>query len=132
MLRYRSSSELIDVNDYTPLGIRNYFSRNQPTGGIRFGAGFFGLDYTFYLADGDVRPYVGVGAMLLGWPYRSGFAGTIAPDVKAGLQANLTSGFSGFVEMKHILGLPIVAGGSPPLRGFTGLAFGFAFAPRWN
>jgi hypothetical protein len=45
----------------------------------------------------------------------------------------MTSGFSGFAEIRRIVGLSLVVGGeSPPLNNMTGVAFGIAFAPNWN
>jgi len=135
MFRFRNVADPVNLDDYTPLGIRDNYGHSSPSmlRGMRFGMGIVGMDYTLYLADGDVRPYVGLGGMLLAFPYQGAVAGTLAPDVKAGLLVNLSSGFSGFAEVKHILGLPITIG-SPyaAFKSLTGLAFGLAFAPRFN
>ncbi len=135
MFRFKNVTDPLNMDEYTPLGIRrsNQESSLSKLRGIRFGLGIIGLDYTIYLADGEVRPYVGLGGMMLAFPYKGAVAGTLAPDVKAGLLVNLSSGFSGFVEVKHILGLPITIG-SPyaQFENLTGLAFGLSFTPQFN
>lgn len=136
MLRFRDSSEPTRMDEYSPLGL-NPRTFAQSTGsflrGIRLGMGFAGLEYTWYLSESDIRPYVGAGGMILAWPYESQVAGSVAPTLKAGVLANVSSGFTGFVEIKRIIGLPFVVGGeSPPIDNLTGFAFGIAFAPRWN
>jgi len=136
MFRFRDSSEPTRMDEYSPLGLNPYAYPRSPGSllrGFRFGMGFAGLDYTWYLTESDIRPYVGAGGMILAWPYEGQVAGSVAPTVKAGVLANVSSGFTGFVEIKRIFGLPFVVGGeSPPLNHLTGFAFGVSFAPRWN
>jgi hypothetical protein len=135
MFRFKNVTDPVNLDDYTPLGIRNNNRQSSLSRlrGIQFGLGLIGMDYTIYLAEGDVRPYVGIGGMLLAFPYQGSVGGTFAPDVKAGLLVNLSSGFSGFAEVKHILGLPITIGSQyGQFKNLTGLAFGLAFAPRFN
>lgn len=138
MLQSRNTSEPTSLEGYAPLGIRRYSASSSSTSpsylkNIRFGLGFVGMDYTMYLSEGELRPYIGFGAMALAIPSTAGLFGTVAPDVKAGLLADFTSGLSGFVEVKHVFGLPL-SFGSPatPFRDLTGVAFGLAFAPRMN
>ncbi len=136
MFRFRDSSEPTRMNEYSPLGLNPYSYPRTPGSflrGMRFGMGFAGLEYTWYLTESDIRPYVGAGGMIMAWPYEGQVAGSIAPTAKAGVLANVSSGFTGFVEIKRIIGLPFVVGGeSPPINNLTGFAFGIAFAPRWN
>lgn len=136
MLRYKNVSDPVNESDYSPLGFRNPYSTNRHPAlqrGIRFGMGFLGVDYTVYLTEGEVRPYVGLGMMLLGFPYQGAFTGTFAPALKAGILVNMTSGFSGFAEVKQVVGVvPSIGSPSAPFRGLTGLAFGLSFAPRFN
>ncbi len=136
MFRFRNVTDPIDMEDYAPLGIRPYnetHSSHSMLRGLRFGLAFVGTDYTIYLTEGDVRPYVGLGGMILAFPYQGTIGSTIAPDVKAGLLANLSGGFSGFAEVKHIFGLPFSLGApSTAFKDLTGFAFGLAFAPRFN
>lgn len=97
----------------------------------RFGLGvaFLGIGAVYYLADGDVRPYVGIGANAYTW---RNFAGTVTPDVKGGLDVNIASGFSGFAEMRHSVGMPnFFTSQYSSFNGLTSFAFGFAFAPRF-
>jgi hypothetical protein len=71
--------------------------------------------------------------MVMAFPYQGTIGSTIAPDVKAGLLVNLSSGFSGFAEVKHVFGLPFSLGApSTAFKDLTGFAFGLAFAPRFN
>ncbi len=136
MFRFRDSSKPARMDEYSPLGLNPHTYPQSPGSflrGFRFGMGFGGLEYTWYLTESDIRPYVGAGGMILAWPYEGQVAGSVAPTVKAGVLANVSSGFTGFAEIKRIIGLPFVVGGeSPPLNHLTGFAFGIAFAPRWN
>lgn len=135
LLGYQKSGP-VDLSEYTPLGIRSRYDRTQTRSFLddfRLGMGFLGVEYTVYLTDGDVRPYAGMGGMFMLVPYQGSLMGTVAPTVKGGLQVHLRSGFSGFAELRHVFGLPNIIGpASPHLRGMTGAAFGFAFAPQWN
>lgn len=138
MMRSQNTSDPVNLEGYTPLGIERYSTSSSYRSpsylkSLRFGLGFVGMDYTVYLTEGSLRPYVGLGGMVLAVPSQAGLFGTVAPDLKAGLLADFSSGFSGFVEVKHVFGLPL-SFGSPatPFRDLTGLAFGFAFAPRFN
>lgn len=137
MFRFRDTSSPVNPGEYAPLGLRPATSPGSSESflrGFRLGLLFGGLEYTWYLSDADFRPYVGAGAMILGWPYQKAFAGTIAPTVKGGVLARFADSVSGFVELKRIIGTPLVLGGSsPPLHHLTGFSFGIAFAPpRWN
>jgi len=137
MFRFRNVADPVNIEDYAPLGIRDPYNQGESTRsmlrGIRFGLGMFGADYTIYLAEGDVRPYVGIGGMVMAFPYQGTIGSTIAPDVKAGLLVNLASGFSGFAEVKHVFGLPFTLGApSTAFKDLTGFAFGLAFVPRFN
>ncbi|MGB2866873.1 MAG: hypothetical protein WBD36_00355 [Bacteroidota bacterium] len=96
------------------------------------GLGFFGFDWRTYLADGDIRPYVGAGASLIGWPSASSYAGTISPDIHAGVDVHLSRGVNAFAEAQYLFGSPTLFGSSgSSLSNITTLALGISFAPRW-
>ena len=96
------------------------------------GLAFFGVDWRTYLADGSVRPYVGVGAQLVGWSSSSAYTGSILPEAKAGLDMHLTSGFSAFAEGQYSFGMPTLFGSRfSSLDDLFSFAVGISFAPRW-
>ncbi|HEY6950821.1 MAG TPA: hypothetical protein VI758_00355 [Bacteroidota bacterium] len=97
-----------------------------------FGLSFFGFDWRTYLADGSVRPYLGLGAQLVSWSSSSRLTGTITPDAMAGLEIHLSSGFDGFAEGRYSYGMPALFGSKfSRLRDVTMFAVGVSFAPRW-
>jgi hypothetical protein len=97
-----------------------------------FGLAFFGFDGRTYLADGSVRPYVGVGAQLVSWSSSGTLTGTITPDAKAGLDVHLTSGLNAFAEGQYSFGMPTLYGSHiSRLHNLATFGFGVSFAPRW-
>jgi hypothetical protein len=135
------SSGVIDQSEYIPVAsmfapyrspysdYRNDNLYRMPN--YRIGLGFLGADVTFYLAEGDVQPYVGVGGALAFWSYSSRLSGTLAPDAKAGLSVRVSSGFSGFAEVRRMFDVPNLAGlDVPRFGGVTSAAIGLSFAPR--
>ena len=136
-----SSSGIINPEDYIPVAsmFAPYFSpysdyRNDNlyrSTHYSLGLGFLGADVTFYLAEGDVRPYVGLGGALTFWMYSRQVSGTFAPDAKAGLSVQVSSGFSGFAEVRRMFDVPNLAGlEAPRFGGVTAGAIGVSFAPR--
>lgn len=102
------------------------------TSRFAFALAFFGFDWRTYLADGGVRPYLGVGAQMVGWSYNNTFTGTIAPDAKVGLDVHLSSGLNAFAEGQYSFGMPTLFGSRfSSLRDLTTFAVGVTFAPRW-
>jgi len=98
---------------------------------VSFGLAFLGVDFAFYLTEGEVRPYLGVGASFAFWSYSSRFSGTIAPNAKAGLDARISNSFSAFAEVRRMFGVPNLVGPSTPkFDGLTAAAIGVAFAPQ--
>ena len=96
---------------------------------VGLGMAFLGIGAVYYLADGDVRPYVGIGTNAYMW---RNYAGTVTPDVKGGLDVNIASGFSGFAEVRHSIGMPnFFTSRYSTFNGLTSFAFGLAFAPRF-
>jgi hypothetical protein len=96
------------------------------------GLAFFGFDWRTYLADGSVRPYLGVGAQLVGWSYSSTYTGTILPELKAGLDMRLTSGFAAFAEGQYSFGMPTLFGSRfSTLKELFSFGVGISFAPQW-
>jgi hypothetical protein len=135
------SSGVINEEEYIPVAsmfapayspYSNYRNDNlyrMPNYSI--GLCFIGADVTFYLADGDVRPYVGVGGTLAFWTYSRSLSGTLAPDAKAGISVQFSSGFSGFTEVRRMFDVPNLAGlDVPRFGGVTSAAIGVSFAPR--
>jgi hypothetical protein len=105
----------------------NYF--RSPNFSI--GLAFLGSDVTFFLLEGQVRPYVGFGGSLAFWSSTNRFSGTIAPDAKAGLDVRVNSSLSGFAEIHRMFGVPNLFGwNTPKFDGFTSVALGVSFAPR--
>jgi len=95
------------------------------------GLAFLGSDVTFFLLDGQVRPYVSFGGSLAFWSSSNRFSGTIAPDAKAGLDVRVNTSFSGFVEVRRMFGVPNLFGwNTPKFDGLTSAAIGVSFAPR--
>lgn len=95
------------------------------------GLGVLGADVTFYLAEGDVKPYVGFGGALAFWTYSRRMSATFAPDAKAGVSVQVNSGFSGFAEVRRMFDVPNLAGlDAPRFGGVTSAALGVSFAPR--
>lgn len=95
------------------------------------GLAFLGSDVTFFLLDGDVRPYVGLGGSLAFWSLSNRFSGTLAPDAKAGLDVRVNSSLSGFAEVRRMFGVPNLFGwNTPKFDGFTSAAIGVSFAPK--
>ncbi len=99
---------------------------------LSFGLMMLGGDVTYYFARGDVRPYVGAGAMVLGWGNQGTYSMTVAPAAKAGLQISMSSGLDGFAEVRHAVGVPSLIGpATEKFNGFTAAAFGISFFPRF-
>lgn len=141
LLIQTGSSEPLDGQNYIPLAsyyvpyyspysnYRNDTYYRMPNFSI--GMGFLGADVTFYILEGEVRPYVGVGGSLALWTYSSRLSGTVAPDAKAGLSIHLSNSLSGFAEVRRMFGVPNLLNVSgPKFDGLTSAAIGISFAPR--
>ncbi len=141
VLLQTGKSGLVDGQDYISLAsyyapyyspYSNYRNENyyrMPN--LSIGMGFLGADVTFYMLEGEVRPYVGFGGSLALWTYSSRLSGTIAPDAKAGLNIHLSNSLSGFAEVRRLFGVPnLLNVSSPKFDGLTSAAIGFSFAPR--
>ena len=95
------------------------------------GLAFLGSDVTFFMLEGPVRPYVSFGGSLAFWSSTNRFSGTIAHDAKAGLDIQVNSSFSGFVEVHRMFGVPNLFGwNTPKFDGLTSAAIGMSFAPK--
>jgi hypothetical protein len=128
-----SGNEIAGFRSPLPNG-GDYISAPPPTRtALSFGYGFFGADAKLFLASGSVRPYLSAGVQLVMYSWYSPLTVAVAPDVRAGLDIEFSSGFSAFGEVRHVIGLPGVL--SPPGRAFdnaTMLAFGFTFLPSFD
>ena len=103
-----------------------------PASRIAFGLAFLGFDWRTYLADGDVRPYIGVGAELASWSSSSTWTGTIMPTANAGLDVHLSSGLSAFAESQYGFGMPTLFGSrTSSLNNLFSFGLGVIIAPRW-
>jgi len=138
------SSGPIDEREYVPLASHfAYPYHSYPSYGdyytdpyyrrplVSIGATFFGADVSLYLAEGDIRPYVGFGASFVFWSHLSSVSGTIAPNLKAGLDVRVADTFSAFGEVRRMFGVPTFIGPTTPkFDGLTAAAIGVSFAPR--
>jgi hypothetical protein len=98
---------------------------------FNLGLAFLGADFTFYVLNGEVRPYVGFGGSLAFWSFTNQLSGALSPDVKAGLDLRLNNSLSGFAEVRRLFGVPNIVGLSTPrFDGLTTVALGLSFAPR--
>jgi len=130
-----------DERDYVPLASQfasayspfsdyyndGYYQRPR----FSIGLAFLGADMTYYLAEGQVRPYVGVGASFAFWSYLNRFSGALAPSAKGGLDVRISNSFSGFAELRRMLGVANFVGpNTPKFDGLTAVAIGISFVPR--
>ena len=96
------------------------------------GLGYLGFDFRTYLVDGDFRPYVGIGAHLVGWSESTTYTGTIAPEVMTGFDLRVRDQLSAFVELDYLFGMPTLFGQrSSALTNIAAFAVGLSFTPRW-
>jgi hypothetical protein len=141
ILLQTGSSGPVNGQDYVPLAsyyapyyssYSNYRNDNyyrMPN--LSIGMGFLGADVTFYMLEGEVRPYVGFGGSLALWTYSSRLSGTVAPDAKAGLNLQLSNSLSGFAEVRRMFGVPNLLNlAGPKFDGLTSAAIGVSFTPR--
>lgn len=135
-------SGTVNEEEYIPLASRwaSYYSPYSNTINpyyydyprLSFGLMLLGADVTYYFARGDVRPYVGAGAMVLGWGNQGTYSATIAPAAKGGVQISMSAGLDGFVEVRHAVGVPSLIGpATEKFNGFTAASFGISFFPRF-
>jgi len=115
---------------YSPYSnYRNDYAYRAPH--LSVGLAFLGADVTFYMLQGDVRPYVGFGGSLAFWSFSSQLSSTLAPDAKAGLDIHINNSLSGFAEVRRLFGVPNLWGSSlPRFDGLTSAAIGVSFAPN--
>jgi len=103
-----------------------------PGSRFAFGLGFVGFDWRTYLAEGNVRPYLGVGAQLASWSSSSTWTGTIMPIADAGLDVHLSSGFNAFAESEYAFGMPTLFGSHlSTLNNLFSFGVAVTFVPRW-
>jgi hypothetical protein len=103
-----------------------------PSSRFAFGLAFVGFDWRTYLADGSIRPYVGIGAQIVSWSASNTWTGTIMPTADAGLDVHLSSGFSAFAESQYASGMPTLFGSrTSSLTNLFSFAVGVNFVPRW-
>jgi hypothetical protein len=104
---------------------------DQPRGNINFALGYIGGDALYYFSDGRIRPYVAAGVKAVTWQMSEGFAGTLSPSFRAGIEVAMSSSFSGFAETRYMYGFPnILNQYSSSLKYVTDVAFGVSFAPQ--
>jgi hypothetical protein len=130
---YYRTAPFIYSDDSRPYRLQPpVYSSAMPGYRFAFGLAFMGFDWRTYLANGSVRPYIGVGAQIVSWSANSTWTGTIMPTVDAGLDVHLTSGFSAFAESEYAFGMPALFGSRlSTLKNLFSFGIGVNFAPRW-
>ena len=114
--------------DTSPYGFNDY---SAPRFDLRFGLGYFGPEAIYYFSDGKVRPYIGAGIEAVTWQMNRGFAASLAPTARGGVEVAVSRSFAGFVEARYMAGFPnVINGYSTSLRYVTSVAFGVSFAPQ--
>jgi len=113
----------------------NVYSGTQiadPRFNLNFGVGYLGTDALYYFSNGKVRPYVAAGVEAVTWQMNQGFAATVAPSLRAGIEVAVSSSFSGFVETRYMYGFPnFLNQYSSSLKYVTDVAFGVSYAPHF-
>lgn len=103
----------------------------QPRFNLNFALAYIGTDALYYFSEGKVRPYVAAGIKAVGWQMSEGFAGTLAPSARAGIEIDMNRSFSGFAEARYMYGFPnILNQYVSSLKYVTSVAFGVSFAPQ--
>ena len=103
----------------------------DPRFNINFGLGYLGADALYYFSDGKIRPYAAAGVDAVTWQMNQGFAATVAPSVRAGVDVAVSSSFSGFIEMRYMYGFPnFLNQYSSSLKYVTDVAFGVSYEPH--
>ncbi len=103
-----------------------------PASRFAFGLAFAGFDWRKYFSDGDVRPYLGVGAQVVSWSSTGTWTGTIMPTADAGLDVHLSSGLSAFAEGQYAFGMPTLFGSRfSTLKNLFSFGLGVNFVPTW-
>ncbi|HEY5615670.1 MAG TPA: hypothetical protein VIL52_06570 [Bacteroidota bacterium] len=125
------SSSIVADNRFTGFGRYQYvdggpYGQSSPS----LALAYLGTEYRYYLLQGDIQPYVGAGAHALGWKYGAAWGSTLAPSMIGGVSAEISTIFSGYVELRQLIGLGTVLGTSR-FGGSTSVSAGFAFAPKF-
>ncbi len=130
---YYQTVPFIYSGESQPYSVQPPISDNAfPASRLAFGLAFAGFDWRRYLADGDVRPYLGVGAQLVSWSVSGTWTGAILPTADAGLDVRLSSGFSAFAEGQYAFGMPTVFGSRlSTLQNIFSFGVGVSFVPQW-
>ncbi len=130
---YYETEPFLYSGEAQPYSLRPPMSGNAlPASRFAFGLAFAGLDVRRYLADGDVRPYLGVGVQVVSWSISGTWTGALVPTADAGLDVKLSSGFSAFAEGQYAFGMPTVFGSRfSRLENIFSFGVGVSFAPEW-
>ena len=104
---------------------------SQPRFDLSFALAYVGSEALFYFSDGKVRPYVAAGIQAITWRTDQGFAATLAPSARGGIEIGVSRSFSGFAEARYMYGFPnLLNQYSTSLKYVTSVAFGVSFAPQ--
>jgi len=104
---------------------------SQPRFDLNFALAYVGSEALFYFSDGKVRPYVAAGIQAITWRIDQGFAATLAPSARGGIEVGVSRSFSGFAEARYMYGFPnLLNQYSTSLKYVTSVAFGVSFAPQ--
>jgi hypothetical protein len=133
---YNSAAAISDYSSAYP----GYFSQSnvysqsqfsQPRFDLSFALAYVGTEALFYFSEGKVRPYVAAGVQAVTWQMNHGFAATLAPSARAGIEVGVSRSFSGFAEARYMYGFPNMLNQySTSLKYVTSVAFGVSFAPQ--
>ena len=103
----------------------------QPRFNLNFALAYIGTDALYYFSEGKVRPYVAAGIKAVTWQMSEGFAGTLVPSARGGIEIDINHSFSGFAEARYMYGMPnILNQYVSSLKYVTSVAFGVSFAPQ--
>ncbi len=130
---YYQTEPFLYSGDSQPYSLQPPMSDNAlPVSRFAFGLAFAGLDWRRYLADGDVRPYLGVGVQMVSWSLNGAWTGAFLPTADAGLDVRLSSGFSAFAEGQYAFGMPTMFGSRvSTLENIFSFGVGVSFIPQW-
>jgi hypothetical protein len=130
---YYQTEPFIYSGESQPYHLQPPMSANaSPSSRLAFGLAFAGFDWRRYLADGDVRPYLGVGVQVVSWSLSGTWTGAFLPTADAGLDVRLSSGLSAFAEGQYAFGMPTMFGSKlSSLQNIFSFGVGVSFIPQW-
>ena len=102
----------------------------EPRFSLNFAMAFLGTDAIYYFSDGKVRPYAAAGVEAITWQMNQGFAATLSPTARLGIEVSPKSSFKGFAEFRYMYGMRNILTPYPSSLSYVStVAFGVSFAP---